>query len=68
MYLSDIDTLPASLAGVPAMSIPVGLSANGLHIGMQIITPHLQEYRAVAIAAACERHDALQVGAPARFP
>jgi aspartyl-tRNA(Asn)/glutamyl-tRNA(Gln) amidotransferase subunit A len=68
MYLSDIDTLPASLAGVPAMSIPVGLSANGLPIGMQIITPHLQESRAFAIAAACERHDALQVGAPARFP
>jgi aspartyl-tRNA(Asn)/glutamyl-tRNA(Gln) amidotransferase subunit A len=68
MYLSDIDTLPASLAGVPAMSIPVGLSANGMPIGMQIITPHLQESRAFAIAAACERHDALQVGAPARFP
>jgi aspartyl-tRNA(Asn)/glutamyl-tRNA(Gln) amidotransferase subunit A len=67
MYLSDIDTLPASLAGVPAMSIPVGLSANGLPIGMQIITPHLHEERAFAVAAACERHDALQIGAPPRF-
>ncbi len=67
MYLSDIDTLPASLAGVPAMSIPVGLSANGLPIGMQIITPHLEESRAFAVAAACERHDALQIGAPPRF-
>jgi aspartyl-tRNA(Asn)/glutamyl-tRNA(Gln) amidotransferase subunit A len=67
MYLSDIDTLPASLAGVPAMSIPVGLSADGMPIGLQIITPHLQEARGFAIAAACERHDALHVGAPTAF-
>jgi aspartyl-tRNA(Asn)/glutamyl-tRNA(Gln) amidotransferase subunit A len=67
MYLSDIDTLPASLAGVPAMSIPVGLSASGLPIGLQIITPHLQEGRAFAVAAACESHAALQVGAPSNF-
>jgi aspartyl-tRNA(Asn)/glutamyl-tRNA(Gln) amidotransferase subunit A len=67
MYLSDIDTLPASLAGVPAMSIPVGLSASGLPIGLQIITPHLQEGRAFAVAAACESHAALHVGAPSSF-
>jgi aspartyl-tRNA(Asn)/glutamyl-tRNA(Gln) amidotransferase subunit A len=67
MYLSDIDTLPASLAGVPAMSIPVGLSASGLPIGLQIITPHLQEARAFAVAAACEGHAALHVGAPTNF-
>ena len=67
MYMSDIDTLPASLAGVPAMSIPIGLTANGLPVGMQIITPHLQEARAFAVAAACERHDALHVGAPPAF-
>ena len=68
MYLSDIDTLPASLAGIPALSVPVGLSANGLPIGLQVMAPHLHEARAFAVAAACERHDALHVGAPAAFP
>ena len=67
MYLSDIDTLPASLAGVPSVSVPVGMSANGLPIGLQIITPHLEEGRAFALAAACERHEALHVGPPPRF-
>ena len=41
-YLADIFTLPASLAGLPAMSIPAGLS-EGLPVGMQLIGNHLQE-------------------------
>jgi aspartyl-tRNA(Asn)/glutamyl-tRNA(Gln) amidotransferase subunit A len=39
MYLSDIFTVPASLAGVPAMSQPVGEDADGLPWGLQLIAP-----------------------------
>lgn len=43
MYLSDIFTIPVNLAGVPAMSIPCGFSAQNLPIGFQIIGRHLDE-------------------------
>jgi aspartyl-tRNA(Asn)/glutamyl-tRNA(Gln) amidotransferase subunit A len=37
MYLADIMTVPASLAGLPAISLPNGADKNGLPIGVQII-------------------------------
>src|SRR3546814_7260836 len=37
MYLNDVFTVPASLAGLPAMSVPGGLDAQGLPLGLQII-------------------------------
>lgn len=43
MYLSDIYTIPANLAGLPAMSIPCGFSKNGLPIGMQILAKPFDE-------------------------
>lgn len=43
MYLSDICTIPVNLAGLPAMSIPSGLSSEGLPIGLQIIANTLRE-------------------------
>lgn len=49
MYLEDIMTLPASLAGLPALSIPVGLDRSGLPIGAQLIGAPFREdvlYRA----------------------
>jgi aspartyl-tRNA(Asn)/glutamyl-tRNA(Gln) amidotransferase subunit A len=43
MYLSDIFTISANLAGVPAMSIPCGFSASGLPIGLQLMAKHFDE-------------------------
>jgi aspartyl-tRNA(Asn)/glutamyl-tRNA(Gln) amidotransferase subunit A len=43
MYLEDVFTLPANLAGVPGISFPVGFDSQGLPIGMQLNAPHLGE-------------------------
>jgi len=50
MYLSDVYTISANLAGLPAMSIPCGLSPEGCPIGLQIISPVLQEAEMLAVA------------------
>lgn len=52
MYLEDIFTLPANLAGVPAVTFPVGFDRQGLPIGMQLIGVHFQEERLLQIAHA----------------
>ncbi|MGE5256102.1 MAG: Asp-tRNA(Asn)/Glu-tRNA(Gln) amidotransferase subunit GatA [Hyphomicrobiales bacterium] len=43
MYLSDIFTISANLAGIPAMSVPCGFSASGLPIGLQLMGRHFNE-------------------------
>ena len=43
MYLEDIFTLPANLAGVPGLAFPVGFDAHDLPIGMQLMGPHFSE-------------------------
>ena len=43
MYLNDVFTVTANLAGVPAMSVPAGLDGDGLPLGLQIITRALDE-------------------------
>jgi len=43
MYLSDMFTLSANLAGIPGMSVPCGFSAAGLPIGLQLLGPHFSE-------------------------
>jgi aspartyl-tRNA(Asn)/glutamyl-tRNA(Gln) amidotransferase subunit A len=49
-YLADIFTLPASLAGLPGMSIPVGFGEGGMPVGMQLIGNYLQEARLLNVA------------------
>jgi aspartyl-tRNA(Asn)/glutamyl-tRNA(Gln) amidotransferase subunit A len=55
MYLADIFTLPASLAGIPAVSVPCGLSDEGLPIGLQLAAPAFEEPRLLRLAAAYEQ-------------
>ena len=43
MYLNDIYTVTANLAGIPGMSVPCGLSASGLPIGFQLLGPYWSE-------------------------
>jgi aspartyl-tRNA(Asn)/glutamyl-tRNA(Gln) amidotransferase subunit A len=55
MYLNDIFTIPASLAGLPCVSVPAAISANGLPLGMQVVGRKLDEYNVLRVAAAIER-------------
>jgi len=63
MYLNDLFTVPADLAGVPAMSVPAGLDANGLPLGLQVIGKPFDEATVFAVGAALE-HAAEFVGLP----
>lgn len=57
MYLADIMTVPASLAGLPALNVPAGVSQTGLPIGAQLIGPIQSDATLLAVAsqAATER-------------
>jgi len=52
MYLEDVFTLPANLAGIPGLSFPVGFDSDGLPIGMQFMAPHLGEAQLFSAAHA----------------
>jgi aspartyl-tRNA(Asn)/glutamyl-tRNA(Gln) amidotransferase subunit A len=54
MYLSDVYTLPASLAGLPAISVPCAPTKAGLPVGLQIIAPALRETTMFTLASAWE--------------
>ncbi|MBM3733151.1 MAG: Asp-tRNA(Asn)/Glu-tRNA(Gln) amidotransferase subunit GatA [Acidimicrobiia bacterium] len=55
MYLNDVFTVPASLAGLPAISVPAGLSANGLPLGLQVIGRAFDEETVLRAGRAIER-------------
>ena len=56
MYLADLCTIPANLAGNAALSVPCGLSQDdGLPVGLQVMSPALQDHRGYRVAAAFER-------------
>jgi aspartyl-tRNA(Asn)/glutamyl-tRNA(Gln) amidotransferase subunit A len=55
MYLNDVATIPANLAGVPGMSIPSGLAPeDGLPVGLQIVAPAMADDRLYRVGAALE--------------
>lgn len=54
MYLADIMTVPASLAGLPAISVPAGASASGLPVGVQLIGRQRDDALLLALAAQME--------------
>jgi aspartyl-tRNA(Asn)/glutamyl-tRNA(Gln) amidotransferase subunit A len=64
MYLSDVCTIPANLAGHPGISLPVGLDGAGLPIGFQIMAPALGEEVMFQVAAAVEADADFTVRAP----
>jgi len=65
MYLSDIYTIAANLAGVPGISIPCGLDSGGLPIGLQILGPAFSEAKMLRIARMFESKTDYHTKAPA---
>ncbi len=55
MYLNDVLTVPASLAGLPAISVPAGLSRDGLPLGLQLITRTFDEETLFRVAETLEQ-------------
>lgn len=55
MYLSDIFTIPANLAGVPAISVPCGCDETGLPVGLQLMAAPFAEERLLSVAFAYEQ-------------
>jgi aspartyl-tRNA(Asn)/glutamyl-tRNA(Gln) amidotransferase subunit A len=56
MYLNDVTTIPANLAGVPGMGLPIGLAPeDGLPVGFQIMAPARQDARLYSLGATLER-------------
>ncbi len=68
MYLNDIYTIPAPLAGLPALSVPCGFDGQGLPVGLQLTGDHFSEARLLGIAhryqQASDWHLRLPPGAP----
>lgn len=52
MYLTDVFTIPVNMAGLPGISLPGGLSSNGLPIGFQLISSHFQEPKLIQLSSA----------------
>jgi aspartyl-tRNA(Asn)/glutamyl-tRNA(Gln) amidotransferase subunit A len=55
MYLADLCTIPSNLSGGPAVSVPCGLSDDGLPVGLQVMAPVMADDRMYRVAAAVER-------------
>ena len=55
MYLNDVFTVTANLAGLPGLAVPAGLDAQGLPLGLQVIGRPFDEETVFAVGAAIER-------------
>jgi len=64
MYLADLLTIPANMAGLPAISVPCGFDGAGLPIGVQLITGVLQEERLLQVAHHYEQAAAVMAQRP----
>lgn len=67
MYLADIYTIPTSLAGLPGMTFPIGLAADGLPVGMQLIGNYFQEARMLNVAHQYQLNSDWHKQVPAQF-
>jgi len=65
MYLSDIFTISANLAGIPGISVPCGFTAGGLPIGVQFLAGHFEEGKLIQIASDFEKNIHLEKRRPA---
>ena len=65
MYLADLLTIPANMAGLPAISLPCGFDGQGLPIGLQLITGVLQEPRLLQVAHHYEQAAQVMASRPA---
>ena len=69
MYLNDIATIPANLAGLPGISVPVGVTQeDGLPVGLQVLAPALADDRLYRVGAAAEALLEQQWGGPMLDP
>src|SRR6201999_3789046 len=55
MYLNDVFTVPASLAGLPGLSVPAGLGADGLPLGLQLVGRPFDEETMLRVAGVLEQ-------------
>ena len=68
MYLNDIFTIPAPLAGLPALSVPCGFDRAGLPIGLQLMGPHFSEARLLGVAAQYQKATDWHLRVPKETP
>ena len=64
MYLADVFTVGANLAGVPALTVPCGFTGEGLPIGLQLTAAHMNEAALLRVASAYERATEWHLQAP----
>ncbi len=64
MYLCDIFTLSANLAGIPGISVPCGYTKGGLPIGLQFLAKHFEEEKLIQVASAYEKNSKIEKRRP----
>ena len=67
MYLSDLYTIPGSLAGIPGMSIPCGFGAGGRPVGLQLMAGYFEEARLLGAAHSFQKATDWHLRVPAGY-
>ena len=68
MYLGDVDTCLANLAGIGGISVPAGRDADGLPLGVQLLAPPLQDGRLLRVAGALAREEGPRIAPTGAMP